>query len=344
MKKYHSKTQCNLFKEYLSFDDVLIKPRFSDIAFDEIDISITISKNFILKIPIIASPMDTVCGSDMAIALGKMGGLGIIHRNQTIESQIKEIKKVLKHSRVGGAVGISGDLKDRTKALAKAGASIICVDYSIGHSKQAIEAAKYIKTKYHIEVITGNITTQEAIQDYLKKNVRMFRFGISNSPICLSQKISGVGMPLFSAILNIKPLSLKEKNIFVIADGGIRSNGDIVKALAAGAHAVMLGSMLAGTRESPGKTINIDEKLYKKYRGMGSLSAMKKGSYNRYNQQNLKSMHPEGIEKLVEYRGSVQNIVENIVYGIKSAMLKIGVKNITELQKKTEFIRVSRYR
>lgn len=342
MKKYHSKAQRNLFKEYLSFDDVLIKPRFSSITFDEIDISTTISKDFILKIPIIASPMDSVCGSDMAIVLGKMGGLGIIHRNQTIESQTKEIRKVIIHSHVGGAVGISGDLKDRTEALVKAGASIICVDYSIGHSRQAIEAAKYINTKYHIEVITGNITTQEAIRDYFKNNIRVFRFGMSNSPICLSQKISGVGMPLFSAILDIKPLSLKEKNIFVVADGGIRSNGDIVKALAAGAHAVMLGSMLAGAKESPGKTIDIDGKLYKKYRGMGSLSAMKKGSYDRYNQQNFKSMHPEGIEKLVEYKGGVQNIVENIVYGIKSAMLKAGVRNIVELQSRTEFIRISR--
>jgi IMP dehydrogenase len=342
MKKYHSKTQHNLFKEYLSFDDVLIKPQFSSISFDEIDISTAISKNFILKIPIIASPMDTVCGSDMAITLGKMGGLGIIHRNQTIESQAKEIRKVLKHSYVGGSIGMSGDFKDRAKELVKTGASIICIDYSIGHSKQAIETAKYIKNKYHIEVITGNITTQEAIRDYLKKNIRVFRFGMSNSPICLSQKNSGIGMPLFSAILDIKPLSLKEKNMFVVADGGIRSSGDIVKALAAGAHAVMLGSMLAGTKESPGKTIDIDGKLYKKYRGMGSLSAMKKGSCDRYNQQNFKSMYHEGIEKLVEYNGSVQDIVENIVHGIKFAMLKTGAKNIVELQNRAEFIRISR--
>jgi len=190
-------------------------------------------------------------------------------------------------------------------------------------------------------VITGNITTQEAIIDYLKKGIRIFRFGMSNSPICLSRTISGVGMPLFSALLDIRSLSLK-KNIFILADGGIRTSGDIVKALAAGAHAIMLGSMLVGAKESSGKTINIDGKLYKKYRGMGSLSAMKKGSCDRYNQQNSKSMHSEGIEKLVEYEGSVQDIVNKIIYGIKSAMLKVGAKNITDLQNKAEFIKISR--
>lgn len=340
MEKYHSKAQRNLSKEYLSFNDVLIKPRFSDIIFDEIDISTTISENLILKIPIISSPMDTVCGSDMAIALGKIGGLGIIHRNQTIEDQVKEVKKVLRWTPVGAAVGLSGDFKNRVEKLVKNGVNIICIDYSMGHSKCAIETADYIKNKYQVEVITGNITTPEAIIDYFKKGIKVFRFGMSNSPICLSRTISGVGMPLFSALLDTRSLSLK-KNIFMIADGGIKTSGDIVKALAAGAHAVMMGSMLAGVKESPGKTINIDGKLYKKYRGMGSLSAMKKGSYDRYNQQSFKSLHPEGVEKLVEYKGSVKDIIDNIIYGIKSAMLKTGVRNITELQNKTEFIKIS---
>lgn len=340
MVKYHSKARRNLFKEYLSFNDVLIKPRFSDIIFDKIDISTTVSENFILKIPIIASPMDTVCGSDMAIALGKIGGLGIIHRNQTIEDQIKEVKKALRCAPVGAAVGLSDDFENKVEVLVKNGVSIICIDYSIGHSKRAIEAADYIKNKYQIDIITGNITTQEAIIDYLKKDIRVFRFGMSNSSICLSRTISGVGMPLFSALLDIRSLSSK-KNIFIIADGGIRASGDIVKALAAGAHAVMLGSMLVGAKESPGAVIDIDGKLYKKYRGMGSLSAMKKGSCDRYNQQNFKSMHSEGIEKFVEYEGSVQDIVSEIVYGIKSAMLKVGAKNIIELQNKAEFIKIS---
>ncbi len=342
MKKCYPKNSHILFKEYLSFDDVLIKPHFSGITLKEIDLSTNVLGKFDLKIPIIASSMDTVCGWEMAVALGKLGGLGIIHRNQSIESQANEVKKVLKKEViVGAAVGLSNDFENRVKALTKTGANIICLDYSIGHSKCAIEAAKHIRNKYHCEVISGNITTREAIRDYLKNNIRIFRYGISNSPICISQQISGVGVPLFSALLDIKFFSLKE-NIFLIADGGIRTSGDIVKALAAGAHAVMLGSMLAGTKESPGKMINIKGKLYKQYRGMGSLSAIQKGSGDRYNQLDFNSIHPEGTETFLEYKGAVKNVIDDIVYGIKSAMLKIGAKNLSELKHNAEFIKIKR--
>lgn len=342
MKKSYPKNSCILAKEYLSFDDVLIKPRFSDITLKEIDLSTDVFGKFDLKIPIMASPMDTVCGSEMAVALGELGGLGIIHRNQSIEFQANEVKKSIKKGViVGAAVGLSNDFEDRVKALAKAGANIICLDYSVGHSKCAIKAVKHIRDKYHCEVISGNITTCEAIQDYLKNNIRVFRYGISNSPVCISRQISGVGMPLFSALLDTKLFSLKE-NIFLIADGGIRTSGDIVKSLAAGAHAVMLGSMLAGTKESPGKIINIKGKLYKQYRGMGSLSAMQKGSGDRYNQLGFNSIHPEGIKTFIEYKGAVKNVIEDIVYGIKSAMLKIGAKNLSELKNNTEFIKIKR--
>lgn len=330
----------NILEEYLDFDDVLIKPRFSDIEFDDIDISIDISKKIRLKVPIIASPMDTICGYDMAITVGKLGGLGIIHRNQSIESQAEEVKKIANDSiLVGAAIGLSDDFKDRAEALIKAGAHILCVDYSIGHSKREFDAVKYLLEKYDIEVMAGNVVTEEAIKDYLKIGVRVFRFGSGGGSICTSRSVTGVGVPQISALLNVKLLTQKE-GIFIVADGGVRTSGDVVKALAAGANAVMLGSMISGTRETPGKIINIDGKEYKQYRGMGSASSMIKGSSDRYNQEGLDNFQPEGIEKNVIYKGDVKDVIESIVYGVKSGMLRIGVKNIQELQEKAELIRI----
>lgn len=333
----------NMFKHYLDFEDVLIKPKFSDIEFDEIDISIAISKNIVLKIPVIASPMDTVCGADMAIAIGKLGGLGIIHRNQTIEAQVAEVKKSLNQNiPVGAAIGLADDFKKRVDELIKTGVNIVCIDYAIGHSKCEIEAIKYIKNKYDVEVMAGNVITEKAIKDYFKIGVRLFRFGSGSGSICISRSVTGVGIPQFSALLDVKSLAEKEK-ICVVADGGIRTGGDIVKALAAGAGAVMLGSMLAGTKESPGELINVGGKSCKQYRGMGSSASMKKGSSDRYNQQSSNIFHPEGIEKNIEYKGDVKNIIEDIIYGIKSGMLRVGAKNITCLRKKAEFIEVSSF-
>ena len=245
----------NLKEEYLCFDDVLIKPKYSDIDISDIDLTTKLSDKVILKIPLIASPMDTVCGSILAIQLGKLGGMGIIHRNQTIESQVSEVKKVLKNNvLVGAAIGIADDTKKRLDALVKAGVNIICIDYSIGHSRKAMDLARFIKKKYKVPIISSSITTVEAVLDYKKIGICIFRFGISNSSICISKKISGVGMPLFSAILKTQTIANK-KDIFLIADSGIKTSGDISKALAAGAGAVMLGSMISGTKETPGKTI-----------------------------------------------------------------------------------------
>lgn len=340
MNKKIYKKSCTPFKRYLSFDDVSIKPCFSNISLNEIDLSTSIAENFNLKIPIIASPMDTVCGSEMAIAIGKIGGLGIIHRNQSIKSQKEEVRKTKKEGvLVGAAIGLSSDIKERIKEIVTGGVDIICLDYSVGHSRRAIEATKYIKKKYPCEVMSGNITTLEAIKDYYKNNITIYRYGISNSPVCLSRQISGVGVPLFSAIIETKKISFT-KDIKIIADSGIRTSGDIVKALAAGANSVMLGSMLAGAKESLCDTIEINGKLYKKYRGMGSISSMKKGSKDRYNQNNDKLLQPEGREKLIKHNGNLGDILDGILYGVKSGMFKVGAKNIKELRERAEFIEV----
>lgn len=330
-----------LKEEYLCFEDVLIKPMYSDFDISEIDLTTKISKEIVLKIPIIASPMDTVCGSDLAIELGKLGGLGIIHRNQTIKSQALEVKKVAgRKVLVGAAIGISEDTESRLKEIIKAGANIICIDYAIGHSKKAIDLALFIKNNYKIPVISSSITTIEAIIDYKNNGINIFRFGISNSPICVSKKISGVGMPLFSAILKTQNLKTK-KDVFLIADSGIKTSGDISKALAAGAGAVMLGSMISGTKETPGKIIDKQGVLYKKYRGMGSVESMIKGSRDRYNQSNFIKLQPEGLNNLIQYKGHLKDVIDNIIYGLKTAMIKVGARNISEFQKKVEFIRIS---
>lgn len=326
-------------KEYLSFDDVLIKPTYTEISsIEEIDISTRISKNILLKIPIIASPMDTVCGSELAIELGLMGGLGIIHRNQTIESQVDEIKKVKQHCIVGAAVGIE-DIK-RVEEVIKAGADILILDYAIGYSEKAFNFLKNIKNKYDIDVISASLTTEDVIKRYNKIKLNTFRFGISNGKACISRNISGVGMPLFSALLEISKKI--KKNNFLIADSGIRDGGDISKSLAAGASAVMLGSLLSATFEALGNTVEVEGIKYKEYRGMGTKESMLNGSSDRYNQQNKTVFYPEGINMKLPIKGTVKEVVSELIYGIKTSMLKVNAKNLDEFRKKVNFIKVTK--
>ena len=326
-----------LYNKNLDFDDVLLKPRFSDFDLNEIDLSTKIGK-IKLEVPIIVSPMDTVCDYDMALEVGKIGGLGIIHRNQSIKKQAESVKKVKASGvMIGASIGIV-DYEERTRELVRAGVDLICLDYAIGHSKKALDILKVLHTKYpNIEFMSGSIASSDAIYDYLKYGINIFRYGMGAGSICISRSISGVGYPQISAILDTK--KIKDEK-YVVADGGIRTSADIVKALSVGANAVMVGSVLSGTDKSPGKIVKQNGNKFKKYRGMGSLESMKKGSGDRYNQSDTVK-YAEGVVKMVPYKGSIRDVLDNLVYGIRTGMLKAGSRTIEDLQKKSTVLIVS---
>ena len=246
---------------------------------------------------------------------------------------------------VGAAVGVGADGLERAKALIKAGCDFIVVDTAHGHSEAVIEVVKKIrKESTKITLIAGNIATEQAAIELAKLRVDAIKVGIGPGSICTTRVVAGIGFPQFSAIINVKKGLNKYKNVKIIADGGIRYSGDIAKALGAGADAVMIGSLLAGTDETPGEIFYYQGRSYKSYRGMGSISAMSRGSADRYFQQDIKDqlkLVPEGIEGRVPYRGPVKNIIDQLVGGLKSSMGYLGAKNITEFQKNAKFIEIS---
>ena len=261
-------------KEALTFDDVTLSPKYSEVLPSEVDTKIQLSKNINLKIPLLSSAMDTVTESKMAIALAKAGGIGVIHRNLNISTQVQEIRKVkAKNLLVGAAVGAGTDEMKRADAILKEGIDLIVVDTAHGHTKRVAEIIKKIKKKKKksTSICAGNIATPEAAKFLIKLGVDIIKVGIGPGSICTTRLVAGIGVPQLSAIINVKS-GVKNKNIKIISDGGIKFSGDIAKALAAGADAVMIGSLFAGTIESPGKVIKKNGKLYKNFRGMGSVT------------------------------------------------------------------------
>lgn len=323
----------------LTFDDVLLEPRASAVSRGEVDLSSFVTKKIRLKIPILAAAMDTVSETEMAIALGRLGGLAVLHRNCSVEKQLTMVRKVKKHRLLAAAAVGPGDLQ-RARALDRAGTDIIVVDTAHAHNLRALKSAREIKRSVRAQVIVGNIATKEAAAE-LVKFADAIKVGIGPGSICTTRVIAGIGIPQLTAILNVVEIA-KKKNVPVIADGGIRYSGDVVKALAAGANSVMLGSMLAGTKEAPGKLITVNGEKYKGFRGMGSLGAMTSGkSSDRYFQKNAKTYVPEGIEGMVKYQGSINDVIFQITGGIKSGMGYIGAQSITQMPKRARFIRIT---
>ena len=300
-------------KEALTFDDVTLAPNFSEILPSEVNTSTNLSKYLSIKIPILSSAMDTVTESSMGIAMAKAGGIGIIHRNLKISEQIKEIRKVkLKKLIVGAAVGASENEYKRVEKILKENLDIIVIDTAHGHTKKVGSMIKKIKKlrPKKTAICAGNIATAEAAKFLIKLGVDIIKVGIGPGSICTTRMVAGIGVPQISAILDVKR-ALNKKKIKIISDGGIKFSGDIVKALAAGADAIMMGSIFAGTDESPGKKFKRNGKIYKLYRGMGSIGAMSAGSANRYFQKKFKDKSkfvPEGVEGRVEYKGKVSKI------------------------------------
>lgn len=457
-------------KEGLTFDDILLIPQESSVMPSETNLTTFLTKNIKLNIPIISAAMDSVTESEMAIGMAREGGIGIIHKNLSIEDQasevnvvkksesgmisnpitinpeqslhevleimakyrisglpvtvenklvgiltnrdlrfetnldlqvkdimtkenlitaqegisiesakellhkyrieklpilshngdliglitIKDIKKAIEYPnsakdekgrlRVGAAIGATGDKLERIEALINAGVDVITIDTAHGHSKNVIESVKEIKNCYpDIELIAGNIATAEACEALIKAGADGIKVGIGPGSICTTRIVTGIGVPQITAIMDAVDVANKYE-IPVIADGGIKYSGDMVKALAVGASSIMLGSLLAGVEESPGETILYQGRTYKMYRGMGSISAMKCGSKDRYFQSNIKSEQkfvPEGIEGKVPYRGPLASNIYQMIGGIKAGMGYLGASNISELQKHAKFVKIS---
>lgn len=451
----------------ITFDDVLLIPAKSDFVPSQAETHTQLTNNIKINIPILSAAMDTVTEAALAIALAQEGGLGVIHKNLSVEAQKIEVEKVKrsenervldpvvlspaepvekarelmdeynvsgvpitdgkklvgiltrrdlkflkdydvkinsvmqkenlitapaettleqakellrKHKveklllvneknelaglitmrdiervqqypraardqrgrlRVGAAVGVNDH--ERIEALIKAEADVIVVDTAHGHSQNVIDTVKAIKSKHNIDVIAGNIATAQAAQDLIKAGANALKAGIGPGAICTTRVISGVGVPQVSAIINCASVADKH-NIPVIADGGIRHSGDITKAIAAGASSVMVGSLFAGLKESPGQLVIYRGRQFKEYRGMGSLGAMVKGSADRYGQKastEKEKLVPEGVEGRVPYRGTLGDFVYQLVGGLRAGMGYCGAKNIEELKKNGKFVRIS---
>ncbi|MBU1143006.1 MAG: IMP dehydrogenase [Firmicutes bacterium] len=347
-------------KEAFTFDDLLLVPAYSKVVPIDVKLCTNLTKKIKLSIPVLSAAMDTVTEDFMAITLAKLGGMGIIHKNLTIEEQRDMIKKVKQAEiekeysdpcvdsdgklRVGAAVGVGKDTYDRVNALYEAGVDIIAVDSAHGHSKGVIDTVKQIHTFFpNLDIIGGNVVTAQAAIDLIYAGASAIKVGVGPGSICTTRVVSGVGVPQLTAVNDVYQVC-KQYEIGIIADGGIKLSGDIPKALAAGADCVMLGGLLAGTKETPGDAYELDGKMVKSYVGMGSLTAMKKGSSDRYFQggvKELKKLVPEGIEATVPYKGSIVDVIYQMMGGVRSGMGYCGCETITEMKEKAQFVKIS---
>lgn len=329
----------------LTFDDVLLIPQKSEVLPRDVTLRTQLTKKLYLEIPMLSSPMDTVTESAMAIAMGKEGGLGIIHKNLDEAQQVAEVKKVKQAGFMASAAVSVGDKAiRRAEALVAARVDVLVVDSAHGHSKGVLDMVKYLKKTYpQIEVVGGNVATPEATRDLIKAGADAVKVGIGPGSICTTRIVAGIGVPQLTAIMNCYPVA-KKAGVPIIADGGVRYSGDIVKALAAGANAVMMGGALAGTDEAPGEVITENGVQMKAYRGMGSLEAMQHGSKDRYLQESVteaKKLVPEGIVGKIKYKGSVDQVVYQLLGGLRAGMGYCGVATIDELHDRAQFVRIT---
>ncbi|TAG08229.1 MAG: IMP dehydrogenase [Verrucomicrobia bacterium] len=452
----------------LSFDDVLLVPGLSDILPAQADLRTQVTSGIPLLIPVVSAAMDTVSEHDLAIALAREGGMGVIHRACGIDEQaamvsrvkrsenaviqkphtvrkeetvervieimaqngfsgfpvvdtdgrlegmvtgrdvryldrpemkvaevmtplsrlvtappntgLEEARRVLYQNRIeklplidgdgrlvglitgsdiekritfthaakddngqlrcAGAVGVGPDCIERGRALIAAGADALFIDAATGHTRHVMQVIEQLRGLSQVPVVAGNVVTEQGARDLISAGVSAVKVGVGPGSICTTRVISGVGMPQFSAIRNVADVC-RAAGVMVIADGGIRYSGDIVKALAAGADLVMLGSLLAGTRESPGQTVQSQGRRFKTYRGMGSIAAMQKGAGDRYGQNSSGKLVAEGVEGRVPYKGPLSDVIFQLMGGVRSGMGYVGAANFTELREKAQFIRVT---
>jgi IMP dehydrogenase len=349
----------------ITFDDVLLIPGYSDFARADIDLSTQLTKKIKLTSPFVSAPMDTVTESKLAIALAEQGGIGVIHRNLAISDQADQVAEVAKYKLlVGAAIGANPGFEDRAKALIAAGVSVIVIDSAHGNAKPIVDAIHYMKKTFpEIEIIAGNVATKTGAENLIKAGADALRVGMGPGAICTTRIISGMGVPQLTAIMETASVA-KKHGVPILADGGIKYSGDMVKALAAGAATVMMGSYFAGALEAPGKVHELKPEhvpsrfksilskkqatyQFKEYRGMGSMGAMQEGarikSEDEFHGKSYQDrvLVAEGVESLTPVKGTLKEIVDQTVGGIRSGMYYVGVKTIQELQEKGRFMQIT---
>lgn len=347
-----------IIKQGYTFDDVLLVPDYSTVVPSNVEVHTQLTKKIKLNIPLLSAAMDTVTEKEMAIAMATQGGLGIIHKNMPIELQaqmVKEVKEAPLSSQqssvdsnnrllCGAAVGVGAETLERVNTLVEAGVDIIVVDSAHGHSKGIIDTVKLIRENYkELDIMAGNIISAGAATDLIYAGANVVKVGVGPGSICTTRVVSGVGVPQLTAISDVYQIA-KQYQVGIVADGGIKLSGDIVKALAAGADCVMLGGLFAGTKETPGEVMEVYGKKVKSYVGMGSLSAMQRGSSDRYFQGGVKELDklvPEGIEATVPYKGEMKEVCYQMVGGLRSGMGYCGCSTIEELKVKSRFVLIS---
>ena len=349
-------------KKGLTFDDVLLIPAESHVLPNEVKLDTKLAPNLQLHIPLISAGMDTVTEGNMAIAMAENGGLGVIHKNLSIEAQVEEVKKAkgktvdpnLPHPAVDNqgrllataAVGVTSDTFERAESLLEAGADAIVIDTAHGHSAGVLRKIKEIREHFpNATLIAGNVATGEGTAALFDAGADVVKVGIGPGSICTTRIVAGVGVPQITAIYDAASVAQKYGKK-IIADGGIKYSGDVVKALAAGGNAVMLGSMFSGTTEAPGTIFTNEGKQFKSYRGMGSVGAMSQqhGSSDRYFQGGVNEANklvPEGVEALVPYKGDVSNIIYQIDGGLRAGMGYVGAGTIEELIENSQFVQIT---
>jgi len=325
--------------EGLTFDDVLLVPAWSEVLPREVDIHGRFSRNIALEAPFASAAMDTVTEADMAVAMARAGGIGVIHKNMAPEKQAAEVARVKAEGlRVAAGVGITPDLTERVARLVEAGVDAVVLDSAHGHSKGVLDALRTVKAAFPgLDVVVGNIATAQAARDLVAAGADGLKVGIGPGSICTTRIVAGVGVPQLTAILEVAGAA---GDVPVIADGGLRYSGDIVKALAAGAHCVMCGSLFAGTDETPGQKEEIDGQCWKSYRGMGSIDAMQAGSADRYFQKGAKKLVPEGVVARVPSKGPVADVLFQLIGGLRSGMGYCGARDLEALHR-ARFLRIT---
>lgn len=358
--KKSSSASSQIVMEGLTFDDLLLLPNYTTFPREQAELTTKLHSSITLKLPIISSPMDTVTETDMAIAMAQSGGLGIIHRNLQVDAQRKMVEAVKKAKvedktiasvdkqgryLVGAAIGAGADMEERVKALVGAGVDVIVVDSGHGHSQYIMDCVTFIKKNYKnkVVVMAGNVATYDGAKAMMKAGADILRVGVGPGSICTTRVVTGMGVPQVTALMEVAR-AVKGSKVTFVADGGIRQMGDMAKALATGAAAVMLGSMLAGYEQSPGQKIKQGGVWYKQYRGMGSIGAMQKGGAERYGQNmktEAKKLVAEGVEGLVAFKGDADDFLYQAAGALRSSFYYLGSKNIGEFHRKAKFVRIT---
>lgn len=342
----------------LSYDDVLIVPKYSEVLPPQVNTAVKLAKNIELKVPILSSAMDKVTEWRLAKKLAQLGGLGIVHKNSSAEEQAGHIKKV-KSSKtipdtaaidsdgkliVGAALGVNDSDHERLELLVAAGVDVVVIDTAHGHSSRVAEMVKSVKKKYpDLVVAAGNVATASACEFLAEAGADIVKVGIGPGSICTTRIVSGIGVPQFQALLDCREFCIKNKLSF-IADGGIKNSGDIAKALGTGATAVMVGSLLAATHESPGELLENNGKLFKVYRGMGSVGAMNQGSKDRYGQEEVstsRKLVAEGVEGKVPYKGELEEVIYQLVGGLRASMGYVGADSLKSFHERVQYVKMT---